>query len=324
VIEASLDKGRGPIATVLVRQGLLERGDSVVAGSVYGRVRTLLDDTGRQLTEAGPSSPVQILGLAGVPDAGDDLVVMKNEREAKRVADHRIEQRKREAAAEPAAAAALTAEQLFAQIGAGGGYELNVVLKADVRGSAEATRDALEKLSTERVKLKVLHAAVGAITESDITLATASRAVVLGFHVRPEPAARKLAERESIEVRSFDIVYELLDDARSLMEGLLPKRRTEKVVGHAVVKQLFQVPRIGTVAGCEVREGAVRRSNRVRVVRDGVQVYDGKLSSLRRFKDDVREVSSPLECGMGVENYNDVKVGDVIEAYEVEETADKL
>jgi translation initiation factor IF-2 len=324
VIEASLDKGRGPIATVLVRQGLLQRGDSVVAGSVYGRIRTLLDDTGKQLKEAGPSTPVQILGLAGVPDAGDELVVMKNEREAKRVADHRIEQRKREAVAEPTAAAALTAEQLFAQMGSAGEYELNVVLKADVRGSAEATRDALEKLSTERVKLKVLHAAVGAITESDITLATASRAVVLGFHVRPEPAARKLAERESIDVRTFDIVYELLDDARGLMEGLLPKRRTEKVVGHALVKQLFQVPRIGTVAGCEMREGAVRRSNRVRVVRDGVQVYDGKLSSLRRFKDDVREVSAPLECGMGVENYNDVKVGDMIEAYEVEETADKL
>jgi translation initiation factor IF-2 len=324
VVEASLDRGRGPLATVLVREGTLRRGDAVVVGTVFGRVRSLIDDAGKQLDEAGPSAPVQIVGLAGVPDAGDELVVMKNEREAKRVAEHRIEQAKREAAAGPAAAAALTADQLFAQIGASGGYELDVVLKADVRGSAEATREALEKLSTERVKLRVIHSGVGAITESDVTLASASRAVVLGFHVRPEPAARKLAERESIDVRTFDIVYELLDEARGLMEGLLPKRRTERVLGHAVVKQLFQVPRIGTVAGCEVREGSVRRANRVRVVRDGVPVYDGKLASLRRFKDDVREVSAPLECGMGVENYNDVKVGDTIEAYEVEETQDKL
>jgi translation initiation factor IF-2 len=324
VVEASLDRGRGPIATVLVRQGVLRRGDAVVVGTVFGRVRSLVDAAGAQLDEAGPSTPAQLLGLSGVPEAGDDLVAMKNEREAKRVAEHRIEQQKREAAAGPSPAAALTAEQLFAQIASGGAYELNVVLKADVRGSAEATREALEKLSTERVKLEVIHSGVGAITESDVTLATASRAVVLGFHVRPEPAARKLAERESIDVRTYDIVYELLDEARGLMEGLLPKRRTEKVQGHALVKQLFQVPRIGTVAGCEVREGTIRRSYRVRVVRDGVPVYDGRLSSLRRFKDDVREVSAPLECGMGVENFNDVKVGDLIEAYEVEETADKL
>jgi translation initiation factor IF-2 len=324
VIEASLDRGRGPLATVLVREGTLNRGDAVVVGTVHGRVRSLLDDAGNQIKEAGPAVPVQILGLSGVPDAGDELVVMKNEREAKRVAEHRIEQLKREAAAGPVAAAAMTAEQLFAQVGSSGGFELNVVLKADVRGSAEATREALEKLSTERVKLSVIHSGVGAITESDVTLAGASRAVVLGFHVRPEPAARRIAEREGIDLRTFDIVYELLDEARGLMEGLLPKRRTERVLGHAVVKQLFQVPRIGTVAGCEVREGTVRRPNRVRVVRDGVPVYDGKLSSLRRFKDDVREVAAPLECGMAVENYNDVKVGDTIEAYEVEETQDKL
>jgi translation initiation factor IF-2 len=324
VIEASLDRGRGPLATVLVRQGTLHRGDSVVVGTVFGRVRSLLDDAGSQVKEAGPSVPVQLLGLSGVPDAGDELVVMKSEREAKRVAEHRIEQHKREAAAGPGSAAALTAEQLFAQVATAGGHELNVVLKADVRGSAEATREALEKLSTERVKLKVIHSGVGAITESDVTLATASRAVVLGFHVRPEPVARRTAERESIDVRTFDIVYELLDEARGLMEGLLPKRRTERVQGHAVVKQLFQVPRIGTIAGCEVREGAVRRAYRVRVVRDGVPVYDGRLSSLRRFKDDVREVAAPLECGMAVENYNDVKVGDTIEAYEVEETQDTL
>jgi translation initiation factor IF-2 len=324
VVEASLDRGRGPIATVLVRRGTLRRGDAVVVGTVFGRVRSLIDDTGKSIQEALPSTPVQILGLSGVPDAGDELVVMKNEREAKRVAEHRIEQQKREAAAEPAVPAAMTAEELFAQIGAPDSRELNVVLKADVRGSAEATREALEKLSTERVKLRVLHSAVGAITESDVMLARASRAVVLGFHVRPEPAARKAAEREGIDVRTFDIVYELLDDAKALMQGLLPKRRTERVFGHALIKQLFHVPRTGTVAGCEVREGTVRRSHRVRVLRDGVPIYDGRLASLRRFKDDVREVAAPLECGMSVENFNDVKVGDAIEFYEVEETPETL
>jgi translation initiation factor IF-2 len=324
VIEASLDKGRGAVATVLVQEGTLRRGDAVVAGTVYGRVRSLADDQGAALKEAGPATPVQIVGLSSVPDAGDELVVMRNEREAKRVAEHRLEQQRREAVAEPAAAAPLTAEQLFASLGREGSWELRVVLKADVRGSVEATREALEKLSTERVKLRVIHAGVGGITESDVMLAHASKAVILGFHVRPEPAARKAAERDAIEIRTFDIVYELLEEGQNLMRGLLPARRVEKVLGHAVVKELFPIPRVGTVAGCEVREGLVRRSSRVRVIRDGVPVYDGRLASLRRFKDDAREVAAGLECGMAVENFNDVKVGDRIEAYEVEETPDEL
>jgi translation initiation factor IF-2 len=324
VLEALLDKGRGAVATVLVQEGTLRRGDAVVAGTVYGRVRSLVDDQGSQLKEATPAMPVQIVGLSGVPEAGDELVAMKNEREAKRVADHRLEQQRREAVAEPGVAAPLTAEQLFASLGREDSWELRVVLKGDVRGSVEATREALEKLSTERVRLRVIHSAVGGITESDVMLARASRAVILGFHVRPEPAARKAAERDGVDVRTSDIVYELLEEAQGLMRGLLPARRIEKVVGHALVKELFPIPKIGTIAGCELREGLIRRSSRVRVVRDGVSVYDGKLASLRRFKDDVREVSAPLECGLAIENFNDIKVGDRIEAYEVEESPDEL
>ncbi len=324
VIEASLDKGRGPVATVLIEEGTLERGDAIVVGTSYGRVRSMVDDHAETVKQAGPAFPVQLIGLDSVPDAGDELAVMKNEREAKRVAEHRLEELKREAAAVPAATDEISAEELFGQLGADETFELNVVLKADVQGTVEATRDALEKLSTDKVKLKVLHSGVGAISESDVMLAEASKAVVLGFHVRPEAAARKTAEKAGVETRVFDIVYELLEEAQSMMQGLLPARRVEKIRATAVIKELFHVPKIGTIAGCEIQEGTVSRSARARVVRDGVQVYDGKLGSLRRFKDDVREVSAPLECGMGIENYNDVKVGDVIEAYEVEETQDTL
>jgi translation initiation factor IF-2 len=324
VIEASLDKGRGPVTSVLVQEGTLKRGDAVVVGTEYGRVRSLIDDRGENLKEAGPAVPVQILGLGGVPEAGDELVVMKNEREAKRVAEHRLEEQKREAVQAPSPSGEMSVEDLFAQLSGGEGFELNVVLKADVRGTVEATKEALEKLSTEKVELKVLHAGVGAISESDVMLAAASRAVILGFHVRPEAAARKAGERDGVEIRCFDIVYELLDEAQLLMQGMLPAKRIEKVVASLRVKELFHVPKVGTIAGCEVQEGTIKRSSRARVVRDGVQVYDGQLASLRRFKDDVREVSAPLECGLGIEHYNDIKVGDIIEAYEVEEKQDTL
>ena len=324
VVEASLDKGRGPVTTVLVKEGTLRRGDAIVAGTLYGRVRSLVDDVGQNIREAGPAVPAQIVGLSGVPEAGEELAVMKNEREAKRVAEHREEESKRAAASEPAGPGAMSAEDLFAALGQDESWELCVVLKADVRGTVEATRDALQKLSTDRVTLKVIHSGVGGITESDVMLAGASNAMIFGFHVRPEPAARKAAEREGVEVRTFDIVYELLEEAQNAMRGLLPARRVERVLGHAAVKELFIVPRVGTIAGCEVQEGAIRRSSRVRVVRDGVTAYDGRLASLRRFKDDAREVSAPLECGMSIENFNDVKVGDRIEAYEVEETPDTL
>jgi translation initiation factor IF-2 len=325
VIEAELDKGRGPLATVLVSEGTLRPGDSVVAGSTYGRVRSLQDADGNTVKEAGPSTPVRVIGLSGVPLAGDELFVAKNEREAKQIVDHRLTAEKQKAAAAAENPAAVSAEDLFARMaGAENEKELFAVVKADVQGTVEAIREALGKLSTEKVKLTVIHSGVGGIKESDVMLAAASKAVIFGFHVRPEPAARKLAERESVTIRTFDIVYELLDDATLLMRGLLPPKESEKLLGHALVKELFHIPKIGTIAGSGIEDGKITRSARARVLRNGIVVYAGKLSSLRRFKDDVREVAAPLECGIGIENFNDIKVGDRIEAFEIEATPDTL
>ena len=326
VVEAELDRGRGPLATVLVREGTLSQGDAIVAGNVYGRVRSLYDAEGGTVKEAGPSTPVRIVGLSGVPLAGDELLVVKNEREAKQIVDHRLalEQQKAAQAAEATKPGALSAEELFARMEGTGERELFAVVKADVQGTVEAIREALAKLSTEKVKLSVIHSGVGGVKESDVMLAAASKAVIFAFHVRPEPAARKLAEQEAVSIRSFDIVYELLDDAVLLMRGLLPPKETEKRLGSAVVKELFHIPKIGTIAGSAIEEGKISRSARARILRDGIVIYAGKLSSLRRFKDDVREVAAPLECGIGIENYNDVKVGDRIEAFEIEQTPDSL
>ncbi len=326
VVEAELDRGRGPLATVLVREGTLRPGDAIVAGSVYGRVRSLIDAEGGPVKEAGPSTPVRIVGLSGVPLAGDELLVVKNEREAKQIVDHRLvlDQQKAAQAAEATKPSALTAEALFARMEGQGERELFAVVKADVQGTVEAIREALAKLSTEKVKLNVIHYGVGGVKESDVMLAAASKAVIFAFHVRPEPAARKLAEQEAVSIRSFDIVYELLDDAILLMRGLLPPKETEKRLGTALVKELFHIPKLGTISGCALEEGKISRSARARILRNGIVVYVGKLSSLRRFKDDVREVVSPLECGIGIENYNDVKVGDRIEAFEIEQTPDSL
>jgi translation initiation factor IF-2 len=324
VIEAELDRGRGPLATVLVREGTLRVGDAAVAGSTYGRVRSLQDAEGATVKEAGPSTPVRVIGLSGVPQAGDEFFVAKNEREAKQIVDHRIAEEKQKVSAANENPAAVSAEDLFARMAAETERELFAVVKADVQGTVEAIREALGKLSTEKVKLTVIHSGVGGIKESDVMLAAASKAVIFGFHVRPEPAGRKLAEREGVAIRTFDIVYELLDDATLLMRGLLPPKETEKRLGNALVKELFHIPKIGTIAGCAIEEGKITRSARARVLRNGVVVYAGKLSSLRRFKDDVREVAAPLECGIGIENFNDVKVGDRIEAYEIEATPDTL
>jgi len=324
VLEAELDRGRGPLATVLVREGTLRAGDAVVAGNTYGRVRSLQDAEGETVKEAGPSTPVRVIGLSGVPLAGDEIVVVKSEREAKQIVDHRLAEEKQKAAAAAENPAAVSAEDLFARLAGATDRELFAVVKADVQGTVEAIREALAKLSTEKVKLSVIHSGVGGIKESDVMLAAASKAVIFGFHVRPEPAARKLAEREAVTIRTFDIVYELLDDATLLMRGLLPPKETEKLLGHALVKELFHIPKIGTIAGSAIEDGKITRSARARVLRNGIIVYAGKLSSLRRFKDDVREVASPLECGIGIENFNDVKVGDRIEAYEIEATPDTL
>ncbi len=321
LIEARLDRGRGPVATVLVQQGTLNRGDTVVAGTAYGRVRDLVDDQGDPLKSAGPSTPVQIIGLSAVPNAGDELVVVKNEREAKQLVDYRLaEQRKQTGEAEPE----LAEDAFFAALGTGDKKELRVLIKADVDGTLEAIKDSITDLATEKISVNIVHSGVGGISESDVMLASASRAVIVGFHIRPEPAARKLAENEKIEIRTFDIVYELLDNVTQLLRGLLPPKITETVHGHAVVRELFVVPKVGTIAGCFISEGSIHSSYMVRVVRDGVSIYSGKLASLRRFKDSVKEVQSGLECGLRVENFNDVKVGDNFEAYTVVETTDTL
>jgi len=318
VIEAELSKGRGPLATVLVQQGTLQRGDVLVVGTEHGRVRAMYNERGQQVKEVGPATPVQIIGLSGVPESGHLFHVVENERAAKEVVDHRVSEQKLKAT-EPARPTR-SLEELFAQVSEDEGpRELPVVIKADVHGSAEALREALEKLSTEKVHVKVIHTGVGAVSESDVMLARASDAIVVGFHVRPDPAARRAAESHGVDVRLYRVIYEATDEIKAAMAGLLPPTSVEKELGRAEVRQTFSVPRMGTVAGSYVLDGTIRRGARVRLVRDGVQIYQGRVGSLRRFKDDVREVQSGFECGIGIEGYNDIKVGDVIEAFEIEE-----
>jgi translation initiation factor IF-2 len=316
VLEASLDKGKGPVATVLVQQGTLRRGDMVVVGQAYGRVRAMDDENSQRVDEAGPSVPVQITGLIAVPDAGEPFYIVESERVAKDIVAHRAsEQRERPAAAAPR----LTLDEFFAQAGGGGVKELSIVLKADTQGSVEALRASLLDLSTDAVKVDVLLAGVGAVTETDVMLAKASEGIIVGFHVRPDPAARRAAEGQGVEIRTYQVIYEVVDDVRKAMAGLLPPTISEKFEGRAEVRDTFTVPRVGTIAGCYVSEGKVRRGGSCRLLRDGVQIYEGRIGSLKRFKDDVREVNSGFECGLGIEGYNDVKVGDVVETYVLEE-----
>ncbi len=317
VLESRLDKGRGPVATVLVQQGTLERGDAVVLGSAFGRVRAMENERGERLKEAGPSTPVQLIGLSEVPDAGQTFNAVDNERAAREVAAHRVGTQQRGSVAPPRPK--LSLEDLFAQSEGDGPKELRVVLKADVHGSVEAVRDTLLKLATDNVKVNVLSAGVGGISENDITLAQASDAVVVGFHVRPDTAARRAAESHGIDVRIYQIIYELVDEVRLALAGLLPPKLEEKVLGRVEVRKTFTVPRVGTIAGCYVTEGMVKRNARARLIRDGVQIWEGGLGSLKRFKDDTREVQTGFECGIGLDGYNDVKAGDVIEPYEIEE-----
>ena len=321
VLESQLDRGRGPVATVLVKEGTLRRGDAVVIGTIHGRVRTMLDEHGKVLREAGPSMPVQVVGFSGLPEAGDFLNGVENERIAKDIATHRESRlRGRVEAPKPR----VTLEDLFAEAGESGVKELNVIVKADTQGSAEALCDSLLQLPTEKVKLSVIHAAVGAVTESDVQLAAASAAIVVGFHVRPDPAARAAADSQGVDVRLYQVIYEVIDEIRAAMVGLLPPNLKELVVGQAEIRKTFTIPRIGTIAGCYVTDGAMRRNVGCRLVRDGVQVYQGKFGSLKRFKEDVREVQSGFECGISIEGFNDLKIGDVIEAFEHEEQPAEL
>jgi translation initiation factor IF-2 len=322
VIEARLDRNRGPSATVLVQEGTLRVGDVVVAGRTFGKVRAMLDDRGNSIEEAGPSTPVELLGLDGVPDAGDQVNAAEDDKVAKQVVEHRRQQfRKRELAS----TGRVSLESLMERISEGiDQKELKVVLKADVQGSAEALKAALVKLTTEKVKVNVIGAGVGGITESDVNLAKAGGAIIVGFHVRPAGKSSKLAEQEDVEIRLYDIIYDALDDVKSAMAGLLAPIKREVAMGTLQVRETFAIPKMGVVAGCMVTNGKINRKAHLRIVRDAVQVYEGKIGSLRRFKDDVSEVSNGFECGVMVAGWNEIKVGDVIEAYEVVEEAAKL
>ncbi|ACM60152.1 translation initiation factor IF-2 [Caldicellulosiruptor bescii] len=314
VIEAKLDKGRGPVATVLIQKGTLKVGDYVVVGNTWGRIRAMMDDKGQRIKEAGPSMPVEILGLEDVPIAGDELVCVKDEKTAKTVAQIRQEKLKEE----KMQSTKISLDELFERIQKGQLKELRVIIKADVQGSVEALKSAVERLSNDKVTVKVIHAAVGAITESDVTLASASDAIIIGFNVRPEVGAMSLAEKEKVDVRMYRIIYDVINDIEAAMKGLLEPVYKEVVIGHAEVRQIFKSSAVGTIAGCYVLDGKITRTANARIIRDGVVVYEGKLASLKRFKDDVREVAAGYECGMTFEKFNDIKEGDIVEAYEMQ------
>ncbi|OFZ19067.1 MAG: translation initiation factor IF-2 [Bdellovibrionales bacterium RBG_16_40_8] len=321
VIEARLDKGRGPVATLLVQDGTIRTGDNIVVGSVAGRVRAMINDRGEQTNAAGPSDPVEIIGLSESVFAGDRFDVVKDESAARAIAEVRKKDAEKSV---PTGKDAVTLEDLFAKIQKGKVLELNVVLKADVTGSLEALRGMLEKAGTDEVKVKTIHSHVGGISESDVLLASTSGGVVLGFNVRPDTKALQIAKERNVEIKTYTIIYELLDDVKKAMGGLLKPTLKETVTGRAEVREVFTVPKVGNIAGCSVVDGKVTRSYQCRLLRDGTIIYTGKPSSLKRFKDDVREVASGFECGIGIENFNDIKVGDIIETFTVEEIARKL
>ncbi|GLQ71569.1 translation initiation factor IF-2 [Vibrio penaeicida] len=316
VVESRLDKGRGPVATVLVQSGTLNKGDIVLCGQEYGRVRAMRDENGREITTAGPSIPVEILGLSGVPASGDEATVVRDERKAREVANYR-QGKFREVKLARQQKAKL--ENMFANMSAGEVAELNVVLKADVQGSVEAIADSLRKLSTEEVKVNIVGSGVGGITETDAVLAAASNAIILGFNVRADASARRTVETENLDLRYYSIIYQLIDEVKQAMGGMLAPEFKQEIIGLAEVRDVFKSPKLGAIAGCMVTEGLIKRNNPIRVLRDNVVIYEGELESLRRFKDDVQEVKNGYECGIGVKNYNDVRVGDQIEVFEIVE-----
>ncbi len=321
VLESGMDKSRGITATVIVKRGTLKKGDSFVVGASYGKVRTLTNDKGKQVKSAGPSFPVLVTGFSEIPEVGETLYVVKNEKEAKQISSYRKTKLLEEKAE---AQASVSLDDLFNKIKDGEVHELNVIVKADVMGSLKAVCEALGKLGNEEVRVNVVHEAVGGISESDINLAIASGAIVIGFNVRPEPKARALAKKEGIEIRVYSIIYDIIDDVTKALTGMLAPKREEKVLGRAEVRATFSVPKVGVVAGCYVVDGEIPRNANVHLLRDNVVIYDGRIASLKRFKDDVKSVQAGYECGLGIENFNDIKVGDIIEAYIVEETAAEL
>lgn len=321
IIEAKLDRSKGPVATVLIRNGTLKQGDAFICGQQHGKVRAMTDHKGRRMISAGPSRPVEIYGISGVPMAGDEFVVVEAEKTAKQIVEHRVARTREQ---DVASRNIVSLDDLFERIKEGEVKELNIVLKADVQGSLEALSDALGKLSTEEVKLKIIHAATGAITESDVMLAAASGAIIIGFNVRANPRVTEVAEKETVDIRYYDVIYNVIKDVRAAMTGLLEPVLKEQVIGRAEIKEVFHVPRVGAVAGCYVTNGRVERNARVRVLRDEVVAFDGKVASLRRYKEDVKEVQAGYECGIGIENFQDIKPGDIFEIYQVEEVQAEL
>lgn len=321
VVEAKLERGRGAVATVLVQRGTLNVGDIFIAGAEWGRVRALIDDQGKNIKSAGPSTPVEVLGLQGTPSAGDDFAVVEDEGRAREITAYR---QRKDKSSQFAAGARGTLEQMFDRIKEGSAETLGIVVKGDVQGSVEAILGALEKLSTDEVRCAILHSGVGGITESDVGLAQASQGVILGFNVRANPQARDFARRENVDIRYYSIIYDLVDDMKKLLGGLLAPEIKENIIGYSEIREVFNVSKVGRVAGCFVTEGVVRRGAKVRLLRDDVVIFEGGLQTLRRFKDDVREVQNNYECGIALENYNDIKAGDVIECFEVEEVQREL
>jgi translation initiation factor IF-2 len=321
VIEAKMEKGRGSVATVLVQKGTLRVGDVFVAGSEWGRVRALVDDKGNKVDSAGPATPVEVLGLQGTPSAGDDFIVVDDEGRAREVAGYR---QRKEREAKAAASGRGTLEQMFSRIAAGEAKELPVLIKGDVQGSVEAIAATLEKMGTDQVKVRILHTAVGAINESDVTLCKASEALIIGFNVRANPQAREMAKRDNVDIRYYSIIYDVADDMRKALTGMLAPTLKERFLGYAAIREVFNITRVGKVAGCMVTEGIVKRGAKVRLLRDNVVIHEGGLGQLKRFKEDVREVREGYECGMSFENYDNIQVGDQIECYEIEEVAATL
>ena len=322
IIEAKLDKGRGPVATLLVQSGTLKVGDALLSGAHVGKVRALIDDTGKRIESAGPSTPVEVIGFSEVPAAGDIFTVTEDEKKARQIALTRFQKQR---SLDIAKAKKLTLDELYTKIKEGQIKELNIIIKGDVQGSVEAIKDAFENITHPEVKVRVIHTSVGGITESDVMLATASNAIIIGFNVRPEAKASQTAEKEGVDVRLYNVIYEAIEDVRKALEGLLEPTFKEKVLGRAEVRQLFPVSRLGTIAGSYVIDGYISRTcDGIRVLRDNIVVYEGKLSTLKRFKDDVKEVQTGYECGIMIENFNDIKIGDVFENYIIEKFAAKL
>ena len=321
IIESSLDKGRGYVSTVLVENGTLKMGDIVLAGTHFGRIKAMFNERNQRVKEAGPSEPVLILGLNGAPQAGDTFNVLDTDQEAREIANRR-EQLQRELGLRTQKM--LTLDDIGRRIAVGNFQELNVIVKGDVDGSVEALSDSLIRLSTEEIQVNVIHKAVGQISESDVVLAAASDAIIIGFQVRPSQLARRNAEKEGVEIRLYSIIYDAINEVKSAMEGMLSPEIREEITANVEVQQVFKISKVGTVAGCIVKEGKIKRTNKIRLIRDGIVIYSGELGSLKRFKDDAREVVAGQDCGLNITNFNDIQVGDVIEAYEETEVKKTL